>query len=117
LWISGSGLQRDYFEATGIRATGEAIITASRRGERDAVAAFERYAERLARSLACIVNLVDPEVIVLGGGMANVTELYALLPSLMRRHVFSDAFATRILQARWGDSSGVRGAARLWTTD
>ena len=117
LWISGSGLQRDYFEATGIRATGEAIITASRRGERDAVAAFERYAERLARSLASIVNLVDPEVIVLGGGMANVTELYALLPSLMRRHVFSDAFATRILQARWGDSSGVRGAARLWTTD
>lgn len=113
-WISGSGLQRDFFEAAGVRATGEAIIAASRRREPLAVAAFERYTDRLARSLAAVVNLFDPEVIVVGGGMANVDELYDRLPSLIRRHVFSDAWSTRIVPARWGDSSGVRGAARLW---
>lgn len=117
VWISGSGLQRDFFEAAGVRATGEEIISASRRGEPDAVAAFERYIDRLARSLAAAVNIFDPDAIVLGGGMANVSELYDLLPSLIRRHVFSDAWTTRILQARWGDSSGVRGAARLWAKD
>lgn len=117
VWISGSGLQRDFFEAAGVRATGEEIIAASRRGEPDAVAAFDRYIDRLARSLAAAVNIFDPDAIVLGGGMANVNELYDLLPSLIRRHVFSDAWATRILQARWGDSSGVRGAARLWAKD
>jgi fructokinase len=114
LWISGTGLQRDFFEAAGVRATGEEIIAASRRGESFAVAAFERYVDRLGRSLAAVVNLFDPHVIVLGGGMANVDELYDRLPSLIKRHVFSDACTTRILQARWGDSSGVRGAARLW---
>ena len=114
LWISGTGLQRDFFEAAGVRATGEEIIAASRRGESFAVAAFERYVDRLGRSLAAVINVFDPHVIVLGGGMANVDELYDRLPSLIKRYVFSDACTTRILQARWGDSSGVRGAARLW---
>jgi len=113
-WISGSGLRRDYFEATGVPATGEEIVAASRRGEPLAAAALSRYTDRLARSLAAVVNLVDPDAIVLGGGMANVHELYEALPALVRRHVFSDAWATRIVPARWGDSSGVRGAARLW---
>ena len=113
-WISGSGLRRDYFEVTGVSATGEEIVAASRRGEPLAAAALSRYTDRLARSLAAVVNLVDPDAIVLGGGMANVHELYEALPALVRRHVFSDAWATRIVPARWGDSSGVRGAARLW---
>jgi fructokinase len=80
------------------------------------VAAFERYVDRLSRALAVVVNLVDPEVIVLGGGMANVSELYEALPDLIRRYVFSDAWTARIVRAQWGDSSGVRGAARLWMT-
>jgi fructokinase len=113
-WISGSGLQRDFAAATGIQVTGEQIVAAARAGERPAVAALERYLDRLARALACVVNLLDPDVVVLGGGMSNVSELYARLPSLIRRHVFADAWNTPILQAKWGDSSGVRGAARLW---
>jgi len=116
-WISGSGLQRDFFEAAGVRATGKEIVAAFRRGEPLAVAALERYIDRLARSLAAVVNLIDPDAIVLGGGMANIDELYDRLPSLIRRHVFSDAWITRISKARWGASSGVRGAARLWAND
>lgn len=67
--------------------------------------------------LALVVNLLDPEVIVLGGGMSNVTEIYAGLPDVVRRHTFSDLWDGRIVPARWGDASGVRGAARLWTKD
>lgn len=113
-WISGSGLQRDFFEATGVRLSGERIVAASRQGDPPAVAAFGRYVDRLSRALAVVVNLIDPDVIVLGGGMANVSELYDVLPDLIRRHVFSDSWAARIVRAQWGDSSGVRGAARLW---
>lgn len=116
-WISGSGLRRDYFEASGMRATGEEIVAASRCGEVRAAAALERYCDRLARALAAIVNVFDPEAIVLGGGMANVDELYEALPRLIRRYVFSDAWSARIVRAKWGDSSGVRGAARLWSQD
>jgi fructokinase len=79
-----------------------------------AVAALARHAERLARALAAVVNLLDPEVIVLGGGLSNMAHLYAELPRLLPRHVFSDVVRTRILPASHGDSSGVLGAARLW---
>ncbi|WP_206935257.1 ROK family protein [Roseococcus thiosulfatophilus] len=78
---------------------------------RDALA---RHTDRLARALAHVVNLLDPEVIVLGGGLSNMAHLYAELPRLMPRHVFSDVVRTRILRAAHGDSSGVFGAARLW---
>lgn len=115
-WISGSGLQRDFEAATGVRTTGERIIAAARGGEPAALAAFERYTDRLARALACVVNLLDPDVVVLGGGMSNIDELYERLPPLIRRHVFSDAWETPVVRARWGDSSGVRGAARLWAS-
>lgn len=116
-WISGSGLRRDYFEATGRRSTGEEILRAARGGERAAAEALERYLDRLSRALATVVNLIDPEVFVLGGGMANVDELYSALPTLIRRHVFSDVWSATIVRAKWGDSSGVRGAARLWPDD
>ena len=72
------------------------------------------YEERLARSLAGVVNLLDPDVIVLGGGVSNIDRLYANVPQLWRRHVFSDEVATRLAKHRHGDSSGVRGAAWLW---
>jgi len=76
--------------------------------------ALARYSDRLARALAMIVNLLDPEVIVLGGGLSNMAHLYEELPRLLPRHVFSDVVLTRIVQATHGDSSGVLGAARLW---
>lgn len=83
-------------------------------GEAAARAALDRHAERLARALAAVVNLLDPEVIVLGGGLSNMAHLYEALPRLIPRHVFSDAFGTPIRRAAHGDSSGVLGAARLW---
>jgi fructokinase len=84
-------------------------------GDARAHAALERHADRLARALASVVNLVDPDAIVLGGGLSNMAHLYDALPRLIPRHVFSDAFSTPVLRARHGDSSGVLGAARLWT--
>jgi fructokinase len=83
-------------------------------GDTRAAAALDRHADRLARALAAVVNLVDPDAIVLGGGLSNMAHLYDALPRLVPRHVFSDAFSTPVLQARHGDSSGVLGAARLW---
>ena len=85
-------------------------------GDTQAKAALDRHADRLARALAGVVNLVDPEAIVLGGGLSNMDHLYESLPRLIPRHVFSDAFSTPVLRARHGDSSGVFGAARLWDT-
>lgn len=85
-------------------------------GDANAKAALDRHADRLARALAAVVNLVDPEAIVLGGGLSNMDHLYESLPRLIPRHVFSDAFSTPVLRARHGDSSGVFGAARLWDT-
>ena len=85
-------------------------------GDAHAKAALDRHADRLARALAAVVNLVDPEAIVLGGGLSNMDHLYESLPRLIPRHVFSDAFSTPVLRARHGDSSGVFGAARLWDT-
>jgi fructokinase len=113
-WVSGSGLQRDYFQSTGRQLAGESIIEAARSGDLQARAAFEHYVSRLGRALAVIVNILDPDTFVLGGGMSNVAELYERLPSAVRSYVFSDSWEAKILPARWGDSSGVRGAARLW---
>ena len=83
-------------------------------GDARAQAALDRHADRLARALAAVVNLADPDAIVLGGGLSNMEHLYEVLPRLVPRHVFSDAFSTPVIRARHGDSSGVLGAARLW---
>jgi fructokinase len=115
-WISGSGLAHDYVRASGRSASAEAIIDAARSGEVLAEIVFDRYVNRLARALGMICCILDPDTIVLGGGLSNVRELYERLPVLVGRHVFSDTWDARILPARWGDSSGVRGAARLWGT-
>ncbi|WP_269713262.1 ROK family protein [Caulobacter sp. NIBR2454] len=113
-WVSGTGFGRDYGSATGKELTGEAIIAAMRAGEAEAMAAFDRYVDRLGRAMAVVCNLIDPDVFILGGGMSNVGELYERLPAVIRSHVFSDAWDAKIAPAQWGDSSGVRGAARLW---
>jgi fructokinase/N-acetylglucosamine kinase len=86
-------------------------------GHAPAVATLDRYEDRLARALAGVINVVDPEVIVLGGGMSNVARLYAGLPRRWTRYVFSDRVDTRLLPPAHGDASGARGAAWLWSVD
>jgi len=113
-WVSGTGFQRDHEATTGRAWKAQAVVEAARSGDAGAAAALARYIDRLGRALAMVVNLVDPEVFVLGGGMSNVAELYDRLPEVVERHAFSDRWDGRIVAAKWGDSSGVRGAARLW---
>ena len=116
-WVSGSGLQRDHLQRTGQALDAPGIVAAARAGEAASVESLDRYVDRLGRAIAMIVNLVDPDVFVLGGGMSNVTELYERLPAVVERYAFSDHWAGRIAPAVWGDASGVRGAARLWPLD
>jgi len=106
-YLSGPGLARDHQQITGARLTPEEIV--SLQGE-----SLKRYEERLARALAAVINLLDPDVIVLGGGMSNAERLYGEVPRLWGQHVFSDRVATRLARHAHGDSSGVRGAAWLW---
>jgi fructokinase len=113
-WISGSAFCEDYRVSTGTRLTGERIAGLARIGDPDALAALTRYVDRLGRALAVMCDLLDPDVIVFGGGMSNVSELYELVIPVIERFVFSDRFFTRVLPALHGDSSGVRGAAWLW---
>jgi fructokinase len=108
LWISGSGLARDAGRPA------EAVAADARAGEPAAAAALARYRDRLARGLAVICDVIDPDVIVLGGGMSNVDEVYDGLSEAIGRHVFTDVFETPVRKALHGDSSGVRGAAWLW---
>ena len=113
-WISGTGLARDYETATGERIDGETIVARARGAEPSAQAAIARYVDRFARGLAVICDILDPDVIVLGGGLSNVEELYPALGPAIARHLFSDSFITPVRPAVHGDSSGVRGAAWLW---
>lgn len=112
-WLSGPALAADHLRRTGEALTVPALVAAARAGQPAARATLQRYSQRLARALAQVINLLDPDVIVLGGGMSNVGELYAEVPQLWRPHVFSDQIETRLLPAVHGDSSGVRGAAWL----
>ena len=114
LYISGTGFEADYRRATGRTLVGADIAAAARQGDAQAAAALARYLDRLGRGFAMICNLIDPDVIVLGGGMSNAPELYAHLPDEIGRWIFSDVCLTRIVPAKFGDSSGVRGAAMLW---
>lgn len=113
-WVSGTGFADDYRRATGLSVASPDIAAAAAAGDAASRAAYERYVSRLARGLAQVVNLIDPDVIVVGGGMSNVSSLYVDLPPAMRPYVFSDSCTTPIVKARYGDSSGVRGAAWLW---
>ena len=122
-WLSGPGLAADHARRagqieSGQVATGEAIVAAMRAGEARAAATFAAYLDRLGRSVAHVVNILDPDVIVLGGGLSRVPELVSRLPEAVAPHVFSDGFAngfaTPIRASLHGDASGVRGAAWLW---
>ena len=112
-FLSGPGIERDHRSAGGEALAAQKIVARSAIGDAACVATLQRYEERLARALAHVVNIVDPDVIVLGGGMSNVQRLYGNVPKLWGRWVFSDRVDTRLVQNRYGDSSGVRGAAWL----
>jgi len=111
-FLSGSGLQMAYAGEPGPSA--RAIAAAAAGGEPVAQRAIEVYARRLAKSLATVINLLDPDAIVLGGGLSNIEALYTRVPEIWTEWVFSDRVDTRLARARHGDSSGVRGAAWLW---
>jgi fructokinase len=113
-FLSGPGLSRQYREITGEALSAEAIATAAAHDDSAAEAILQRYESRLARALASVINLLDPECIVLGGGLSNLHRLYENIPSLLSEYVFSDCVNTRIVPPLHGDSSGVRGAAWLW---
>jgi fructokinase len=113
-FVSGVGLECDHLRATGEPIEAHEIAARAEAGDAGCEATFVRYEDRLARSLAHVINILDPEVIVLGGGMSNVERLYANVPRLWGAWVFSDRVDTRVVSNRHGDSSGVRGAARLW---
>jgi predicted NBD/HSP70 family sugar kinase len=112
--LSGPGMTLDHARATGVQLDAAAIVAAADAGEADAVRTLERYEDRLARALAGVINIVDPEVIVLGGGVSNVDRLYRSVPRAWTKYVFSDRVDTALGRARHGDSSGGRGAPRLW---
>ena len=113
-FLSGPGLAQDHARATGATLTPEEIAALRDRGDGPAAASLERYAGRMARALATVINIVDPDVIVLGGGMSNIRRLYERIPALLPPFVFSDHVATKIVPPLHGAASGVRGAAWLW---
>lgn len=119
-WISGPGLAADHFRMAGERFTAEQIVARSSGSmatdvmQQAAKATLVRHASRLARGLAHVVNLIDPDVIVLGGGLSNLAHLYRDVPDLMRPFIFADDRRVEIRPPRHGDASGARGAARLW---
>ncbi|HYE85068.1 MAG TPA: ROK family protein, partial [Vicinamibacterales bacterium] len=113
-FLSGPGLARDYAAHGGADVSATEVAARAERGEPAAVACLERYERRMARALASVVNVLDPDVIVLGGGLSNIARLCEQVPRLWSRHIFSDSVTTRLVRARHGDASGVRGAAWLW---
>lgn len=113
-FLSGPGLTRSHAALSGESVAGAALAARAAAGEPAARRTLTLYADRLARSLATVINLLDPEAIVLGGGLGQIDFLYDHVPRLWQRYVFSDQVATRLLRPAWGDASGVRGAAWLW---
>ena len=119
VWLSGPGFERDHAKHAGVTMSGQEIVGAAARGDAAAAATLARYHDRLSRALASLINVLDPDVVVLGGGMSNIAGLPEAASALLPRHVFavgasSDPVATRVVRAAHGDSSGVRGAAWLW---
>ena len=120
-FLSGPGMEADYQLATGRVRRPPEIVADAAAGDRAARAALERYEQRMARALASVINLFDPDVVVLGGGMSNIASLYEHVPGLWVPFVFAAGDAepvrTRLVRARHGDASGVRGAAWLWPAE
>jgi len=113
-FLSGPALAREYAAGGGDAVDATEVVARADRGDARALQCLARYDDRFARAIAAIINVLDPDVIVLGGGLSNIARLYERVPKLWGPHVFSDRVDTRLVRARHGDSSGVRGAARLW---
>jgi predicted NBD/HSP70 family sugar kinase len=112
--LSGRGLSQTHLDRTGAQASAKDIAKAADAGEGEAIATLDIYIQQLAQCLATVTNLIDPEVIVLGGGLSNIKRLYDSVPSAMADYVFTDKMLTRIEAPSFGDASGARGAACLW---
>jgi fructokinase len=115
-WLSGPGMVRDHELHNNIFIDAETIDSKARFGDEDAEETLQRYENRMARSLAHVINILDPDVIVLGGGMGNIKRLYDNVPGIWGDYVFSDVVNTQLVPPVYGDSSGVRGAAWLWNS-
>lgn len=113
-YLSGPALARDHEQATGTRIEAPELAQRAAAGDEAAEATLARYEDRMARALAAVINVLDPDVIVLGGGMSKLARLYASVPRLWMAYVFSDRVDTRLCMPTHGDASGVRGAAWLW---
>jgi fructokinase len=113
-YLSGAGLSREYQKLCGVALAAESIARAAINNDLAAVAALKRYTDRLARGLATVVNVIDPDIIVLGGGLSRIEGLYSGLAQLLEKYAFSDSLSVDVVPATHGDSSGVRGAAWLW---
>ena len=113
-FLAGPSLARDHRLATGQDLKAAEIAARAESGEAEALTTMARYEDRMARALAVIINVLDPDFVVLGGGVSNIARLYREVPLLLPRYVFSDKVTTPIVKAKFGDSSGVRGAAWLW---
>ena len=116
-WLSGPGLRKDHRRTTGEVLEPAQIVLAAASGDAGATASIGRYYDRMARALASLANVLDPDVIVLGGGMSAIGGIYEEVPRLWGRHAFTDRLETRLVPPFHGDSSGVRGAAWLWPAD
>jgi fructokinase len=113
-WLSGPGFSNDHQQHGGKGNTARDIVILAEQGDETANASLQRYEDRMARALATIINIIDPDVIVLGGGMSNLTRLYHNVPKIWGKYIFSDQVITELVPPLHGDSSGVRGAAWLW---
>ena len=116
-WCSGPALAADHANETGMQVPPAEIVMLASAGDMSAQDTLERHMDRLSRALAAVVNILDPDVIVLGGGVSNMDHLISKLPKAMTPHVFSDRFDTPVLQNQMGDSAGVFGAAWLWSKE
>jgi fructokinase len=116
-FLSGPGFERDDALMGGARRSSQDIVRAAASGDSGAIGTVERYRDRLARALAAVLNLLDPDVVVLGGGMSNLPDLAAAVSAALPRYVFSDSVLTKVVMNVHGDSSGVRGAAWLWPSE
>lgn len=113
-WLSGPALSQQFQQLSGQQLRADEIWQLAKTGDPLAQALSQQYYRRLAKSLATVINMIDPDVIVLGGGLSKEGSLYEAIPALWQEYVFSDTVATRLLPAQFGDASGVRGAAWLW---
>jgi fructokinase len=114
MWVSGTGIALDYKTVTGRARTTREIVADFAAGDQTAADTVERFEDRLARGLSNVINILDPDVIVVGGGVSRLEHIYDALPKLLPKYVFGGEASTPVVQAKYGDSSGVRGAAWLW---